>query len=115
MGGGDSAVETALALSEQPGNQVRISYRRDRFSRIKPKNRERISKAQEARAVSILWSTEVIENRTGEVLLRAISPESPKSPTPIPNDHLFVFAGGELPTPFLERCGIRIDTKFGEP
>ena len=115
VGGGDSAVETALALSEQPGNQVRISYRRDRFSRIKQKNRERISEAQEARAVSILWSTEVMENRTGEVLLRETSSESPKTPAPLPNDHLFVFAGGELPTPFLERCGIRIDTKFGEP
>jgi len=31
------------------------------------------------------------------------------------NDHLFIFAGGELPTPFLKRCGVRIDTKFGEP
>jgi len=56
-----------------------------------------------------------MENRTGEVLLRETTPESQNGPAPMPNDHLFVFAGGELPTPFLERCGIRIDTKFGEP
>lgn len=115
VGGGDSAVEAALALSEQPGNEVRMSYRRERFSRIKPKNRERISRAQDSGAVSVLWSTEVLENRTGEALLRKASSESPNDVLPIPNDHLFVFAGGELPTPFLERCGIQIDTKFGEP
>ena len=32
----------------------------------------------------------------------------------IPNDFVFVFIGGELPTPFLEKLGINIETKFGE-
>jgi thioredoxin reductase len=115
VGGGDSAVEAALALAEQPGNEVRVAYRRDRFSRIKPKNRERIARAEADHAVSVLWATEVIENRTGEVLVRAAGPKAPTDVIPLPNDHLFVFAGGELPTPFLERCGIQIDTKFGQP
>ena len=35
-------------------------------------------------------------------------------PTDVPNDFVFVFAGGELPTPFLKKIGIQIDTKFGE-
>jgi hypothetical protein len=26
-----------------------------------------------------------------------------------------IFAGGELPTKFLESCGVQIDVKFGEP
>jgi hypothetical protein len=26
-----------------------------------------------------------------------------------------IFAGGELPTGFLETCGVTIDVKFGEP
>ena len=30
-------------------------------------------------------------------------------------DQVFVFAGGELPTPFLRACGVEIETKFGEP
>ena len=115
VGGGDSAVEAALALSEQPGNEVRLSYRRDRFSRIKPKNRDRIQGAEERGQVSLLWSTEVVENREGAAVLRHTSPDAGGNATPLPNDHLFIFAGGELPTPFLERCGIQIDTKFGEP
>jgi thioredoxin reductase len=32
----------------------------------------------------------------------------------IPNDYVFVFIGGELPTPFLQKLGINIETKFGE-
>jgi thioredoxin reductase (NADPH) len=115
VGGGDSAVEAAVALSEQPGNEVRLSYRGDRFSRIKPKNRDRIQRAEEKGQVSVLWSTQVLENRRGMAVLKRNAPEAGPDPLSLPNDHLFVFAGGELPTPFLERCGIQIDTKFGEP
>ena len=32
----------------------------------------------------------------------------------IPNSQVFIFAGGELPTPFLRACGVQIETKFGE-
>jgi len=115
VGGGDSAVEAAMALSDQPGTEVRLSYRRDRFSRIKPKNRDRIEAAAESGQVSLLWSTEVVENRKGMALLRHTSPDRGADQLSVANDHLFVFAGGDLPTPFLMRCGIQIDTKFGEP
>jgi len=110
VGGGDSAVEAGLALAEQPGNEVRIVYRKGSFSRAKPKNRNRIQDALDAKVLSVLWNTEIVENREGEVMTQGPDTQV----TPLPNDRLFVFAGGELPTPFLERCGIRIDTKFGE-
>jgi thioredoxin reductase/Pyruvate/2-oxoacid:ferredoxin oxidoreductase delta subunit len=111
VGGGDSAIEAALALSEQPGNAVRISYRKDRFSRIKPMNHQRIQDAISQRRVEVLWSTS----------LRAIESDAVvygngKSDTVrIANDYVFVFIGGELPTKFLKSCGIQIDTKFGQP
>src|SRR2546423_264495 len=38
VGGGDSAVEAAMGLANQNGNQVTLSYRGDRFSRIKERN-----------------------------------------------------------------------------
>ena len=60
--------------------------------------------------IDVLWSTEVLGNSFGEVLTKG--PDQRE--LPVPNDHLFIFAGGEIPTPFLERCGIQIDTKFGE-
>jgi len=115
VGGGDSAVEAAMALSDQPGNVVRISYRRDRFSRIKPKNRERVLRAQETGKIEILWATELLENLPASVRFHSVASGGDLEPTSIPNDHLFIFAGGELPTPFLKRCGIQIDTKFGQP
>ena len=30
------------------------------------------------------------------------------------NDLVYIFAGGELPTSFLEKIGIRITKKFGD-
>jgi thioredoxin reductase (NADPH) len=110
VGGGDSALEAGLALAEQPGNKVRVAYRGTAFSRAKAKNRQRIQRAMDDGAISVLWSTEILENRLGEVLAR----ETEGDVRRFPNDHLFVFAGGELPTPFLERAGVQIDTKFGE-
>ena len=40
VGGGDSAVEAAMLLADN--NKVTLSYRKEAFQRIKPKNGERI-------------------------------------------------------------------------
>ena len=42
VGGGDSAVEAAMGLAHQAGNEVTLSYRQDRFSRIKERNSTRV-------------------------------------------------------------------------
>ncbi len=42
IGGGDSAVEAAIGLAYQIGNEVTLSYRQGRFSRIKERNVKRI-------------------------------------------------------------------------
>ncbi len=110
VGGGDSAVEAALALAEQPGNAVWISYRGDGFRRVKPKNHERVAAALAAGSLEILWSTNLVRVEPGAVVIRNGGDE-----VTLPNDYAFVFAGGELPTKFLRDCGIEIDTKFGAP
>lgn len=43
VGGGDSALEAAIALSEQPGTQVALSYRGKAFNRARNKNREQLT------------------------------------------------------------------------
>ena len=63
VGGGDSAVEAALALAEQPGNEVRMSYRGQGFRRIKPKNHERVEAAVSAGGLDILWNTNLLQHR----------------------------------------------------
>lgn len=112
VGGGDSAIEAALALSAQPGNTVQLSYRGEKFGRIKPANRDRIEAAVEAGRVEVLWKTTVQEITPKEVRL---NDERLAIETTLPNDYVFVFAGGELPTAFLQACGVAIDTKFGAP
>lgn len=112
VGGGDSAIEAALALSAEPGNQVHVSYRGERFGRLKPANRERIEAAIAAGRVEVLWQTTVAEILPQEV--RYVDRQGGREVT-LPNDYVFVFAGGELPTAFLQACGVAIDTKFGAP
>jgi thioredoxin reductase (NADPH) len=111
IGGGDSAVEAALALSDQPGNRVTMSYRGKQFSRVKPANLARIEDAIARKTIQVLWSTNVVEITPKAVAYRNGTP----SPATLPNDLVAIFAGGELPLKFLESCGVEIDKKFGTP
>ncbi|HDH02792.1 MAG TPA: FAD-binding protein [Actinobacteria bacterium] len=110
VGGGDSAVEAALSLAEIPGTSVTLSYRKDRFTRIKPKNHERSQAAEQDGSVRFLWSTSVTDIRADQVTYR----DADGQDHVLPNDQVFIFAGGELPTKFLQAAGVMIDTKFGE-
>lgn len=112
VGGGDSAIESALLLAGQ--NHVTLSYRSDSFSRIKPKNQERIGDAIRSGSVAVHFSTQVSEIRADQVTLVPSTNPDQGQLTTLPNDLVFIFAGGELPTQFLERAGIRITRKFGE-
>ncbi len=111
VGGGDSAVEAALALAEQPGNDVRLSYRGDAFSRIKPANQRRLESALSDGSLEVLLQT----------LPRRILPDEVTLEWPdgrareVPADQVFVFIGGELPTAFLRSAGVEIETHFGAP
>lgn len=110
VGGGDSAVEAAMSLAEVPGTSVTLSYRKDRFTRIKPKNHERIQAAERDGAVRLLWNTTVTEIGADQVTYR----DADGQDHTLPNDQVFIFAGGELPTKFLRSAGVMIDTKFGQ-
>jgi thioredoxin reductase (NADPH) len=110
VGGGDSAIEAALLLAVQ--NHVILSYRNAAFSRIKPGNLEKISAAIASKAVDVRFDTNILEITPENVI---ISPtDHPDEKQPIPNDLVYIFAGGELPTQFLSKVGILITKKFGE-
>lgn len=108
VGGGDSAIESALLLSEQ--NKVTLSYRSDAFTRLKPKNQERIRKAIEKQNIDVKFNTNVKQIYEDRVVLnQAIDGQD----LTIVNDQVYIFAGGELPTQFLEKIGIKITRRFG--
>ncbi len=110
VGGGDSAVENALLLADE-GNEVTISYRNDTFSRLKPKNLERVGRAIQNRDIRTIFNSNVKEIKEDSVIL---SVEGKENFTTLQNDLVYIFAGGELPTKFLEKIGIRITKKFGD-
>jgi thioredoxin reductase len=111
VGGGDAAIEAALALCQVPGTRVHLSYRGERFSRIKPANLAKIEAAQASRAVRVLLGTHVRAIGADEVEIV----DGAGAVTILPNDDVFVFIGGELPTAFLRDCGVEIEVKFGRP
>lgn len=109
VGGGDSAIEAACSLADFPTNRVTISYRGDSFGRAKAANRARLDAAVERGALVVLWKSEVSSITPDRVFLT--TPEGEKV---IPNDLVFVFAGGVLPTNFLLAAGVEVERHFGE-
>ncbi len=108
VGGGDSAIESTLLLMDE-NNDVSISYRSDSFARLKPKNLEKINSAIEGDKIKAFFNSNVKEIKDKSVILHVEEREKE-----IDNDLVYIFAGGELPTKFLEKIGIKITKKFGE-
>lgn len=108
VGGGDSAVEAALGLAEQPGNVVSLSYRREHFSRLKPRNEARLNEALQRGQLAALMATEVQRIDEHEVVLSA-KDSGVRRELALPNDEVFVFAGGAPPVQLLEKCGVSFD------
>ena len=107
VGGGDSAIEAALALSEQ--NKVLLSYRSEAFQRIKPKNSEKIKAAMANDKIDVQFSSNVLNISEESISLSLPGGEMRE----VPNDLVYIFAGGELPTEFLKKAGVEITTRFG--
>ena len=109
VGGGDSAVESAMLLADQ--NRVTISYRNDVFQRIKQKNNERINEAIVNGSIKVMFKTNPVNIRKDDVIL---SHRDTDEEITLKNDLVYIFAGGELPTQFLQKIGLDISKKFGE-
>jgi thioredoxin reductase (NADPH) len=102
VGGGDSAVEATIGLARQRGNKVTLSYRREKLVRIKRKNEERISELMSKGRAKALFGSEVTEILADRVRLKL-----GERVVELPNDYVFVFAGGEPPFGLLRQMGIR--------
>ena len=108
VGGGDSAIEVVLLLKDN--NDVILSYRKDKFSRLKPKNKEKIKQAIEENSIQVIYNSNLVSIKENSVLLKVNGDELTRE---IDNDLVYIFAGGELPTKFLEKAGINITKRFG--
>ena len=108
VGGGDSALEAAIALGEERDTEVTLSYRSEAFSRVKQKNRQLLDQAQRDGRVKVLLESTVASIEQDTVTLKT------KAGTQkLRNDAVIVCAGGLLPTPLLKKIGISFETKYG--
>jgi thioredoxin reductase len=108
VGGGDSALEAATTIAEEPGTTVTLSYRSDAFSRAKPKNRERVDEMSAAGRLRVMFSSNV--KAIGESVVEIATDDRVEE---IENDAVVVSAGGILPSAFLKTIGIHVETKWG--
>jgi thioredoxin reductase len=108
VGGGDSALEAAIALAERPGIDVTLSYRSAAFSRVKQKNRLAIDQAERAGRLRV-----ELESTVQAIEASAVKLLTTRGTATLRNDAVIVCAGGLLPTPLLQSIGIAFETKHG--
>lgn len=102
VGGGDSAIESAVGLANRPGTTVWLAHRTSSFDKAKARNRTQLEKAVADGKVRLLLGVEVREIRESEVLL-----ERGAEPIVVPNDNVVIRIGGEAPVVLLDRVGVR--------
>jgi len=103
VGGGDSAVEAAMGLANQVGNQVTLSYRKEAFTRLKDRNETRVREAIQKGKLTVIFNSIPVEFKANSVLL-----EVNGATRELSNDFVWIFAGGEPPTAFLKKIGVRV-------
>ena len=107
VGGGDTAVEAAVALADQ--NEVTLSYRKDAFWRIKSQNRERLNYAIGLDKIQPVYNSNLVKIETDTIHLE--TREGNRSV--LQNDLVYLFLGGELPMQFLKKTGVIVTQRFG--
>lgn len=108
VGGGDSALEAATSIADEPGTEVTLSYRSAAFSRAKEKNRQRVKAAMDNNRLRVLLNSNV--KQIGQ---KTVKIDQEGKLVEIENDSVVVSAGGILPTAFLKDMGVTVETKFG--
>ena len=106
VGGGDSALEAALALSRSGTNKVTLSYRGDNFKRARERNQQFLEEAEKDGRLNVQRNSTVAEIRQDSVTLNGAIGN-----VELPNDYVFVLVGGESPEEFLRKTGIEIIEK----
>ncbi len=108
VGGGDNALETAIAVAEY-AKSTTISYRKSSFSRPKQGNLEKLNRLVEEGKIKVLFETTVKEIREDSVILSG----KDNKEIILPNSLVYVMIGNELPVDFFKRSGIKMEGELG--
>jgi thioredoxin reductase/NAD-dependent dihydropyrimidine dehydrogenase PreA subunit len=108
VGGGDSALEAAASIADSSGASVVLSYRGESFDRAKQRNRDRVSEAARIGRMKVMLNSNVRQIAPDSVAIEHVG-----RLLKVRNDTVIVNAGGVLPSDFLRRIGIHVETKYG--
>jgi thioredoxin reductase/polyferredoxin len=106
VGGGNSAVEAALTLSER--NKVVLAHRGEGFARIFKDNERLLNEAVAAGRIEVVLNANVAAFGEASATLR-VSRDGREAAREVPYDHAFVLIGADLPVAFLRSLGIRLE------
>lgn len=110
VGGGNSAVETALSLADLGGSaSIALSYRRSRFDRCRGDNQRAITEAIARGRVRGLLGSRVVE-----IMADGVRLEHDGAELTLPNDAVIIQIGGVRPGQVLATFGVDVVTKYGE-
>jgi len=103
VGGGDSALEAAIAIADQ-GGRVSLSYRKAGFSRPKEENLTRLMQLQDEKKITLYMQSKV--RSIGADDIEIITADGQKKT--IKNDAVLSMIGREAPLDFFRRSKITI-------
>jgi len=108
VGGGNSAAESALMLSELPNSEVSLAYRGAQFHRVFADTRAQLESAVKAGKLRVMMESNLLHILADQVRL-----EGPEGEVLLENEAVIVQIGGELPEVFLNKIGLLVDQHYG--
>ena len=103
VGLGDTAIEAALALSQQPGTTVTVVHRGETFTRGKARNVAAIRSRVAKKAIDLRFRTALEELEAHSAVLR-----TPEGTERIPCDAVLVLIGGEPSWNLVRVAGVKL-------
>ena len=110
VGGGDAALEAAIALAEVPGTTVTLVHRGAGFARARAANRMAVEHLEAAGTITVHRHTQPV----------AITPDTiaiagPDGTHGLANDAVIACLGGTMPREWLAHIGVAVETHHGLP
>ena len=99
-------MESALGLANQPGTRVILSYRKEEFGRVKPRNVEKLEAAVAAGKIDLKLKSQLRQIHPDRVEL-----DDDGNLVSLENDVVIIRIGGEPPAKFLAQLGIETVVK----
>ena len=106
IGGGNSAVEAAIALYEH-GAHVTLSYRKDSFYRPSATNRKQINQLINTNKIKVFFNS-----KPTQINSESIELDQDKTNIKVSTENVFILTGTEPPNKLLSKFGVKFENKW---